>query len=107
MFSQTRLIADNPGGIGWRLATHFVYNVTSFTRPTRKLRYHHQAFPRTHHFEVDPRRQKIVDSWPEDVDDSAARRDWDWQPDYDQKRAFEEYLIPAIRQQYIGLANPS
>jgi hypothetical protein len=40
------------------------------------------------------------------VDDSAARRDWGWQPDYDQERAFGEYLIPAIRKQYAELANP-
>jgi len=89
--------------------TQFVYNVTSFN-PTAQEIYDitTKAFPGARiSFEVDPRRQKIVDSWPEDVDDSAARRDWDWQPDYDQKRAFEEYLIPAIRQQYIGLANPS
>jgi len=89
--------------------TQFVYNVTSFN-PTAQEIYDitTKAFPGARiSFEVDPRRQKIVDSWPEDVDDSAARRDWDWQPDYDQKRAFEEYLIPAIRHQYIGLANPS
>jgi nucleoside-diphosphate-sugar epimerase len=48
----------------------------------------------------DDRRQAIVDSWPEDVDDSAARGDWGFQPEYDQVRAFEEYLIPGIRQRY-------
>ncbi|MGC8788276.1 MAG: L-threonine 3-dehydrogenase, partial [Anaerolineae bacterium] len=28
-------------------------------------------------------RQQIADSWPRSIDDSAARRDWGWQPDYD------------------------
>lgn len=28
-------------------------------------------------------RQKIADSWPESIDDSAARRDWGWAHDYD------------------------
>lgn len=28
-------------------------------------------------------RQKIADSWPQSVDDSAARTDWDWSPSYD------------------------
>jgi nucleoside-diphosphate-sugar epimerase len=28
-------------------------------------------------------RQAIADSWPNDVDDSAAREEWDWKPDYD------------------------
>ncbi len=28
-------------------------------------------------------RQAIADSWPQSVDDSAARREWGWQPSYD------------------------
>lgn len=28
-------------------------------------------------------RQAIADSWPDTVDDSVARRDWDWAPRYD------------------------
>lgn len=28
-------------------------------------------------------RQKIAESWPKSLDDSAARKDWGWQPDYD------------------------
>lgn len=49
---------------------------------------------------TDTKRQRIVDSWPEDVDDSAARRDWGFQPQYDFDRAFGEYLIPTIRARY-------
>lgn len=49
---------------------------------------------------VDAKRQGIVDSWPASVDDSAARRDWGFNPQYDFDRAFREYLIPTIRQQY-------
>ncbi|NMB59565.1 MAG: epimerase, partial [Chloroflexi bacterium] len=45
-------------------------------------------------------RQGIVDSWPQDVDDSAARHDWKWKPEYDLDRAFKEYLIPAIKERY-------
>jgi nucleoside-diphosphate-sugar epimerase len=51
-------------------------------------------------FAPDERRQAIVDSWPADVDDSAARRDWLWKPEYDFRRSFEEYLIPSVRQRY-------
>jgi nucleoside-diphosphate-sugar epimerase len=80
----------------------YVYNVTSFSLSAQDI---HDivlhAFPDAQiTFSVDERRQKIVDSWPEDIDDSAARQDWQWQPDYDQQRAFEEYLIPAIRTRY-------
>ena len=51
-------------------------------------------------FSVDAKRQGIVDSWPADVDDSAARRDWGFAPLYDFERAFTEYLIPTIRGRY-------
>ena len=76
-----------------------VYNVTSFS-PTAEDFYHHvkQAFPEAVvTFEPHAARQKIVDSWPADVDDSAAARDWGWKPDFDENRAFEEYLIPSIK----------
>jgi threonine 3-dehydrogenase len=34
-------------------------------------------------FELIERRQKIADSWPNSLDDSNARKDWNWKPDYD------------------------
>jgi nucleoside-diphosphate-sugar epimerase len=34
-------------------------------------------------FEVDPVRQAIADSWPDSLDDSAARAEWGWSPHYD------------------------
>lgn len=45
-------------------------------------------------------RAAIVDSWPADVDDSAARDQWGWRPQYDADRAFDEYLIPELRRRY-------
>ena len=32
---------------------------------------------------VDPLRQGIAESWPNSLDDSCARSEWDWKPDYD------------------------
>jgi nucleoside-diphosphate-sugar epimerase len=53
-----------------------------------------QAFPNARvGYKIDAKRQAIIDSWPEDVDDSAARRDWDFSPAYDFNRAFFEYLL--------------
>ncbi|MCB0028870.1 MAG: hypothetical protein KDE28_13235, partial [Anaerolineales bacterium] len=51
-------------------------------------------------FAPDEKRQAIIDSWPGDVDDSAARRDWDWEPAYDEDRTFSEYLVPNIKKRY-------
>jgi nucleoside-diphosphate-sugar epimerase len=34
-------------------------------------------------YDVDPVRQAIADSWPRRIDDSAARAEWGWQPEYD------------------------
>ena len=82
--------------------TQFVYNVTSFSPSAYEIyEIVKQAFPKSEiTFDPHPSRQAIVDSWPAEVDDSAARRDWNWLPDYDQKRAFDEYLLPAIRKRY-------
>lgn len=78
------------------------YNVRAFNPSADEIRQIVvKEFPRAEiTYEVDERRQAIVDSWPEDVDDSAARRDWGFTPKYDLTRAFGEYLMPAIRKRY-------
>lgn len=82
--------------------SQLVYNVTSFSVSAQDI-YNIvlEAFPDAKiKFDVDESRQRIVDTWPESVDDSAAREDWDWQPDYNCERSFHEYLIPAIQKRY-------
>ncbi len=34
-------------------------------------------------YDVDPLKQRIADSWPDSLDDSCARAEWDWKPQYD------------------------
>ena len=34
-------------------------------------------------YEIDPVRQAIADSWPNYMDDSSARQEWGWRPEYD------------------------
>ncbi|TFH37757.1 MAG: NAD-dependent epimerase/dehydratase family protein [Anaerolineales bacterium] len=82
--------------------TRQVYNVTSFSLTARQfLDYVLEAFPGASiRFESDPKREAIVNSWPADLNDDAARQDWGWRPDFDVDRAFKEYLIPTIGGRY-------
>jgi threonine 3-dehydrogenase len=82
--------------------TQTAYNVAAFNPTAAEIeRVVHAAFPSAEITYVnDLKRQGIVDSWPAAVDDSAARRDWGFAPQYDFDRAFSEYLIPAIRERY-------
>ena len=82
--------------------TQLSYNVTSFSPSASDIHQRAiQAFPDAKiGYKIHQKRQAIVDSWPQDVDDSTARKDWDWQPDYDMERAFNDYLIPAIKARY-------
>jgi nucleoside-diphosphate-sugar epimerase len=38
-------------------------------------------------------RQAIADSWPASIDDSAARNDWNWTPEYDLAKMTEDMLV--------------
>ncbi len=51
-------------------------------------------------FESVLQKQRAVDSWPADVDDSRARRDWGLKPRHGLAEAFGEYLVPALRARY-------
>lgn len=34
-------------------------------------------------YDVDPLKEQIAESWPDQMDDSCARNEWDWKPQYD------------------------
>jgi threonine 3-dehydrogenase len=78
------------------------YNLRAFNPSAEAIREMvMKAFPQASiTYSIDRKRQDIVDSWPEDVDDSAARGEWGFAPVYDFDRAFREYLIPTIRERY-------
>ena len=82
--------------------THQIYNVTSFSLSAQAISdLVIKAFPKAEiTFDPDLKRQKIVDTWPADLDDSNARRDWKWNPEYDLQRSFEQYLVPNILKRY-------
>jgi threonine 3-dehydrogenase len=78
------------------------YNLTAFSASAEEIRSEVvRAFPDAKiTWATDTKRQGIVDSWPADVDDSAARCDWGFAPQYDFEKTFRDYLIPMIEQQY-------
>jgi nucleoside-diphosphate-sugar epimerase len=43
-------------------------------------------------YDVDPVRQGIADSWPNSLDDSAARTEWGWSPKYDMAAMTDDML---------------
>ncbi len=84
--------------------TQTAYNLSAFNPSAEEFRNEVvDAFPGAQvTWQTDIKRQGIVDSWPEDVDDSAARRDWGFAPAFDFARAFHEYLVPTIKARYRG-----
>lgn len=43
-------------------------------------------------YELDPLRQSIADSWPDSLDDTCAREEWDWKPEYDLEAMTKDML---------------
>lgn len=54
-------------------------------------------------YEVDPVRQAIADSWPQSLDDSAARTEWGWTPHYDITRMTND-MLEKIRAKLQGVS---
>jgi nucleoside-diphosphate-sugar epimerase len=79
-----------------------VYNVGAFAPTAGEIEVEvRAAFPDARiNTSVDVKRQGILDSWPADVDDSAARTDWGHSPRHDFRSCFHDYLIPTIRRRY-------
>ncbi|MCS7181730.1 MAG: NAD-dependent epimerase/dehydratase family protein [Thermoanaerobaculum sp.] len=79
-----------------------VYNVGAFAPTAEEIRnLVLEAFPHAQiSYKVDTKRQAIVDSWPADVEDAAARSQWGFAPQFDLASAFGNYLIPTIRARY-------
>jgi len=51
-------------------------------------------------YKINPERQKIVDSWPIDINDTNAQKDWGWKSLFDFEKTFSDYLIPKIKERY-------
>ena len=52
-------------------------------------------------YDLDPLRQSIADSWPDSLDDTCARTEWDWMPEYDLD-AMSKDMIKNLRVKLLG-----
>jgi threonine 3-dehydrogenase len=79
--------------------TRAVYNIAGFSPRADEIAASvAQAVPGvTITYQPDPLRQGILDSWPRALDDTCARRDWDWAPRYTLDQMTED-LVPKIRE---------
>jgi len=85
MPDATRAIVELMEAEAERLVHRNAFNVTAMSITPAELateiRRHRPDFEIE--YEVDPVRQAIADSWPEQIDDGAARAEWGWLPHYD------------------------
>ncbi len=76
-----------------------IYNITSFNpSPDEFFNSIKYLFTDSNlSYKINPIRQNIVNSWPNDVDDSLAKQEWGWDAKYNLKTAIEEYLAPSLK----------
>ncbi|MFC4674567.1 L-threonine 3-dehydrogenase, partial [Dysgonomonas termitidis] len=53
-------------------------------------------------YDVDPLKQAIADSWPNSLDDTCARQEWDWRPEYDLEKMTAD-MINVLREREVHL----
>ncbi len=77
------------------LQHHADFNVNAMSFAPEEL----EAAIRTHvpdfvmDYDIDPLRQSIADSWPNSLDDSAARREWGWSPKFDLEAMVDDMMV--------------
>ena len=79
-----------------------VYNVRSFAPTAEEFRVKLLEFyPNAYiEYNINEKRQKMIDGWPMDTDDSAAKEEWNWQPIHDLDNGLSKYLIPDLKEMY-------
>jgi nucleoside-diphosphate-sugar epimerase len=77
------------------------FNVTAMhfdpERIAAEIKKHIPEF--TMDYEIDPVRQAIAESWPNYMNDSAARDEWGWKPEYDLTSMTED-MLRDLRERY-------
>ncbi len=89
------------------LKHHSDFNVTgmSFTAKdlADEIKKHIPSFTCTYEPDF---RQQIADSWPQTIDDSAAREEWNWEPEYDLSKMTEDMIEVLSEKHKKGILYP-
>ena len=76
-----------------------VYNITSFSPTILDLyKILKNQFPEfLLKYKIDRKRQEIINSWPNFIDDNQAKKDWGWEPEFNLNSAFKNYIYPNFK----------
>ena len=79
-----------------------IYNVSSFSPNISELQKMVTIFfPKfSLSYDINLKRQEIVNSWPNIINDNKARNDWRWKPRFNFENAYRNYIVPSIIQHY-------
>ncbi len=79
-----------------------IYNVTSFSPSVSDLEIKiKEFFPNFKlSYDIDKNRQKIVDSWPNFINDTLAREEWGWSSNLNFDNFFINYINPNLKEYY-------
>ena len=77
-----------------RLKHRNSFNITAMSCDPEMLyatiKKHHPAFEME--YKIDTIKQTIASSWPDELDDTCAREEWDWTPEFDLNKTTEDML---------------
>jgi len=75
------------------ISISYGYNISGFSVSPKDL--YHEIIKKIPNFKIKyktDQRQKIADSWSETIDDSLARKDWGWSPEFDVASMSEDMI---------------
>jgi len=78
-----------------RLIHHNSFNITAMSLEPEIIKAAIQKYIPTFgmEYKVDPLKQRIAESWPNSLDDSCARAEWDWNPKFDLESMTKDMII--------------
>jgi len=90
-----------------RISLHYGYNISGTNFAPKDLEEAIRAFIPDFRVEYRPDyRQEIASTWVRSIDDSAARKDWGWRPEYDLQRMTKDMWMHLREKFNSSIAEP-